>query len=121
MGEGLFDFLDMDLDEFVDSCLKESATEDPFPGAPDIVIPIVPVLSCPFELIDTTNNKMYSIETRSVNGSSPVWYLHSVWENYGYKEGTVGRKADILFHNDSFLDALRWHLKVLTYLNDSGF
>lgn len=128
MGEGMFDFLDVDIDDFVEDSLKGLSKKDPFPGAPAAEIPSGIFLANDLELSDSTRNGVYTVVTRSVNGLSmsqngrhPVWYQHIIWENFGVKDGDgIGRKADILFRNDDFDKALKWHYKALKYLDDSG-
>jgi len=127
MSEGVFDFLDIDIEDFVESALKDMSAEDPFPNIPPGDIPSKIFIANDLELSDTTRNGLYTIVTRSVNGIGAatngrnVWYQHVVWENYGIKEDVkMGRKADILFKNTNFDAALNWHYKVLKYLDESG-
>ena len=127
MGEGIFDFLDADLDDFVDDFLRSMCQEDPFPDAPAGEVPPRIYIANDLELSDTTRNGLFTVATRSVNGLSmdrngrQVWYQHVVWDNFGVKEGDcIGRKAGILFKNTDFDDALNWHYKALKYLTESG-
>jgi len=128
MSEDLFDFLDIDIDDFVEDALKDMSNEDPFPDAPFAEIPSKIFIANDLELSDTTKNGLYTIITRSVNGlhtdtkERKVWYQHVVWENYGiYEDVKLGRRADVLFKNTNFDAALNWHYKVLKYLDESGF
>ncbi|MBD3303974.1 hypothetical protein GF343_02425 [Candidatus Woesearchaeota archaeon] len=127
MGEGLFDFLDVDIDDFVEDSLKSLNKEDPFLDAPAAEIPERIYSANDLELSDKTRNGVYTVVTRSVNSlrmshnRHPVWYQHVVWDNFGAREGSsVGRKAVVLFRNDAFDNALKWHYKALKYLNESG-
>jgi len=142
MSEGDFDFLDIDLDDFVDIQLAKLNGADPFYESPPGEIPSRIYIANALELADKTRNGVYTVVTRSVtkansvlmsaligmyiennsknNGS--IWYQHTVWDNFGEKSGTrVGRRADILFKSTDFDSALAWHYKALKHLNDSGF
>lgn len=127
MGEGVFDFLDTDIDDFVEDSLKALSSGDPFPDAVPAEIPSKIFIANDLELIDSTRNGLYTVVTRSVNGLNSdssdrkLWYQHVVWDNYGLNEEIkLGRRVDILFKNFDFDEALNWHYKVLKYLNESG-
>lgn len=121
MGEDLFDFLDTDIDRYLEDMIKGLGSQDPFPFAPEVELPLIPALPEMFELSDSTVNGLYTVETRSVAGRNGVWYQHAVWDNFGKRDETgIGRRADILFYSESVDSALCWHFKALKYLTESG-